>query len=50
MSSVTFIDVIDFLTQEKQTHAIIEHEDGSQTSMLKSTYDEQQAALNAEKL
>ena len=49
MSNVTFVDVIDFLTQEKQTHAIIEHEDGSQTSMLKSIYDEQQTE-NAPKL
>jgi hypothetical protein len=29
-----------------QEHAIIEHADGSFTSMLKSTYDEQQAALS----
>ena len=27
-------------------HAVIEHADGSFTSMLKSTYDEQQAALS----
>jgi hypothetical protein len=50
MDKVTFVDVIDLMTQEKQTHAIIEHEDGSQTSMLKSFYDEQQAALNANEL
>jgi hypothetical protein len=28
---------------EKETYAIIEHEDGSFTSMLKSTYDELKA-------
>jgi hypothetical protein len=27
-------------------HAIIEHKDGSTTSMLKSIYDAQQAAIN----
>jgi hypothetical protein len=44
MDNVTFIEIE---TQEgNQTHAIIEHVDGSFTSMLKSTYDEQQAALN----
>jgi hypothetical protein len=51
MDKVTFVEVVDFMSQEKQTYAIIEHEDGSQTSMLKSFYDEQQAALlNAPKL
>jgi hypothetical protein len=39
MENVTFtIDEI-----HGQEHAIIEHADGSFTSMLKSTYDEQQA-------
>jgi len=42
MNNVTFIEV-DTLGGV-QTHAIIEHADGSQTSMLKSTYDAQQAA------
>ena len=32
----------------KETHAIVEHADGSFTSMLKSTYDEQQAALSTQ--
>jgi hypothetical protein len=41
---VSFIEVI--AGEESQTHAIIEHTDGSFTSMLKSTYDAQQAALN----
>ena len=37
----TFIEVETLSGVE--THAIIEHADGSFTSMLKSTYDEQQA-------
>jgi hypothetical protein len=41
MDKITFIDH-DGLGGV-QTHAIIEHADGSQTSMLKSTYDKQQA-------
>ena len=40
----TFIEVETLSGVE--THAIIEHADGSFTSMLKSTYDEQQAALS----
>ena len=38
---VSFIEVI--AGEELQTHAIIEHEDGSFTSMLKSVYDELKA-------
>jgi hypothetical protein len=41
MDNVTFIEVE--TPQENQTHAIIEHADGSFTSMLKSTYEAQQA-------
>ena len=41
---VTLVEVI--AGEETQTHAIIENADGSFTSMLKSTYDAQQAALN----
>ena len=41
MDKVTFIEVE--TPFGKQTHAIIEHADGSFTSMLKATYDEQQA-------
>jgi len=37
MDNVTFIEV------EGLEHAIIEHADGSFTSMLKSTYEAQQA-------
>jgi hypothetical protein len=42
MDNVTFIEVenLDGTTTE---HALIAHADGSFTSMLKSTYDEQQA-------
>jgi hypothetical protein len=42
MDKITFIEVseIDGSTTE---HAIIEHADGSFTSMLKSTYEAQQA-------
>ncbi len=43
MDKVTFIEID--ATGVTQTHAIIEHADGSFTSMLKSTYDAQQAAL-----
>ena len=41
MDNVTFIEVETL--GGVQTHAIIEHADGSFTSMLKSTYDEKQA-------
>jgi hypothetical protein len=42
MDNVTFIE-IDEAFGVKSTHALIEHADGSFTSMLKSTYDAQQA-------
>jgi hypothetical protein len=41
MDNVTFIEIQGLGATE--THAIIEHADGSQTSMLKSTYEAQQA-------
>ena len=41
MDKVTFIEVESMGITE--THAIIEHADGSFTSMLKSTYEAQQA-------
>ena len=44
MDNVTFIEV-DTISGT-QTHAIIVNEDGSTTSMLKSTYDELQAQQN----
>jgi hypothetical protein len=44
MDNVTFIEVETMAGLE--THAIITHADGSYTSMLKSTYDEQQANQN----
>jgi hypothetical protein len=43
MDKVTFLDVESF--GEVVTHAIINHGNGQFTSMLKSTYDEQQAAM-----
>jgi len=39
--TVTFIEIESF--GEIQEHALIEHADGSFTSMLKSTYEAQQA-------
>jgi hypothetical protein len=43
MDKVTFVEMTDSLTQAVTTYAIIEHADGSFTSMLKSTYEAQQA-------
>jgi hypothetical protein len=43
MDKVTFIETSDTLSGVVTEHALIEHADGSFTSMLKSTYDEQQA-------
>jgi hypothetical protein len=40
MDKITFIEIETL--GETETHAIIEHADGSFTSMLKSTYDLQQ--------
>jgi hypothetical protein len=48
MENVNFIDVES--AGITQTHAIIDRGNGEYTSMLKSTYDEQQAALNGNKL
>ena len=44
MDNVTFIETTDSLTNEIVVHAIIDRGNGEFTSMLKSTYDEQQAA------
>ena len=41
MDNVTFIEIETL--GEIQEHALIEHADGSFTSMLKSTYEAQQA-------
>ena len=41
MNNVTFIEIETL--EGKQTHAIIDRGNGEFTSMLKSTYDEQQA-------
>ena len=43
MDNVKFIEVTDSLSNEVTEHALIEHADGSFTSMLKSTYEAQQA-------
>ena len=46
MENVKFIEVTDPLSGEVTEHAIIDRGNGEYTSMLKSTYDEQQAALS----
>jgi len=43
MENVTFIEVTNPLTNEVVEHAIIDRGNGEFTSMLKSTYDKQQA-------
>ena len=43
MNNVTFIEIETL--EGKQTHAVIDRGNGEFTSMLKSTYDEQQAHL-----
>jgi hypothetical protein len=45
MNNVTFIEITDSLTNETKEHALIDHGDGSFTSMLKSTYEAQQAVV-----
>ena len=44
--TVTFIEITDPLTNVVTEHAIIDRGNGEFTSMPKSTYDEQQAALS----
>lgn len=48
MNNVTFITVTGF-GGELEEHAIIDRGNGEFTSMPKSVYDEQQAALEAQK-
>lgn len=43
MDKVKFIESVDLATGETIHHAIIEHADGSFTSMYKATYEAQQA-------
>ena len=43
MENVTFIEVTNPLTNEVVEHAIIDRGNGEFTSMLKSTYEAQQA-------
>ena len=45
MDNVTFIEITNPLTNEVTEHAIIDRGNGEFTSMPKSVYDEQQAAL-----
>ena len=40
------MDNVIFITVNETEHAIIDRGNGEYTSMLKSTYDEQQAALS----
>ena len=47
MQNVTFIEITDQMSNEILEHAIIDNGDGSFTSMLKSTFDAQQAAMIA---
>ena len=42
MDKVTFIEATNLLTNEVVKHAIIDHGDGSFTSMPKAVYDAQQ--------
>lgn len=46
MDNVNFIEITDPLTGAVLEHAIIDHGNEQFTSMLKSTYDEQQVALS----
>lgn len=43
MDNVTFIEMTDPISGDVTAHAIIDRGNGEYTSMLKSTYDEQQA-------
>ena len=43
MDNVIFVEITNILDGTKQTHAIIDRGNGEFTSMLKTTYDEQQA-------
>jgi hypothetical protein len=46
MDKVTFVTVKNSDTEELIEHAIIDRGNGEFTTMLKSTYDAQQAAMN----
>lgn len=41
MDKVTFLEIENPITKELENHAIIEHADGSFTSMHKAVYDAQ---------
>jgi len=46
MNNVSFIEILNEVTNEIETHALIDHGDKQFTSMLKSTYDEMIAKQN----
>jgi hypothetical protein len=46
MDNVTFIEIADTITGELSEYAFIDRGNGEYTTMPKSTYDEQQAALS----
>ena len=48
MNNVTFVETTNPLTNETTEYAIIDRGNGEFTSMLKSTYDAQQATLVTE--
>jgi hypothetical protein len=48
MENVTFIEITDTLTNEVTEYAIIDRGNGEFTSMLKLTFDAQQAAMIAD--
>jgi hypothetical protein len=50
MDKVTFVTEFNLITNEEIQHAIIDRGNGEFTSMLKSTYDEQQAANDTNEL
>jgi hypothetical protein len=45
MENILFVEITNPMTNEVTTHAIIDRGNGEFTSMLKSTYDEQQEAI-----
>jgi hypothetical protein len=45
MNNVSFVEITDPISGDVVTHAIIDRGNGEFTSMLKSIYDAQQAAL-----
>ena len=46
MDNVTFFDTVNPITQETETHAIIDHGNEQFTSMPKAVYEAQQVELS----